>query len=96
MFQVLIFSQFKKMLSTLEDYLDGAGYPHERIDGDTGLEARQAAIDRFNADGAGFVFLLSTRAGGMGITLTAADTAIIYDSDWNPQADLQAGGARKP
>ena len=54
------------------------------------LSLAQAAIDRFNTPGTGFAFLLSTRAGGMGITLTAADTAVIYDSDWNPQADLQA------
>ena len=48
---MLIFSQFKKMLSTLEDFLDDGGYPHERIDGDTAMEDRQAAIDRFNTDG---------------------------------------------
>ncbi|KAL6771482.1 hypothetical protein ACKKBG_A26555 [Auxenochlorella protothecoides x Auxenochlorella symbiontica] len=89
--KVLIFSQFKIMLDVLEDYLDGEGWPHERIDGSTPSRDRQAAIDRFSAEGSdGFVFLLSTRAGGQGITLTAADTCIIYDSDWNPQNDLQA------
>ena len=66
-------------------------YPTERIDGNvTGL-SRQAAIDRFSdPKNDSFVFLLCTRAGGVGINLTAADTVIIFDSDWNPQNDLQA------
>ncbi|KAL4423047.1 hypothetical protein ABPG77_002081 [Micractinium sp. CCAP 211/92] len=89
--KVLIFSQFKIMLDVLEDYLRLAGHATERIDGSTAARDRQAAIDRFSREGSdGFVFLLSTRAGGQGITLTAADTCIIYDSDWNPQNDLQA------
>jgi len=89
--KVLIFSQFKLVLDLLEELCDGAGWPAERLDGDTKAAERQAGIDRFNdAAGGGFVYLLSTRAGGMGITLTAADTAVIFDSDWNPQADLQA------
>ena len=88
--KVLVFSQFAIVLDILSDYLDLMGYEHERLDGSTSQAARQAGIDRFNTPGKGFVYLLSTRAGGMGITLTAADTAIIYDSDWNPQNDLQA------
>ena len=88
--KVLIFSQFTIVLDLLEDYLHEMSYEFERLDGSTGQAERQAGIDRFNRDGSGFVYLLSTRAGGMGITLTAADTAIIYDSDWNPQNDLQA------
>ncbi|KAK9833308.1 hypothetical protein WJX81_005199 [Elliptochloris bilobata] len=89
--KVLIFSQFTRMLDILEDYLAVAQYPCERIDGSVGLRERQAAIDRYSKEGSdGFAFLLSTRAGGQGITLTAADTVIIYDSDWNPQNDLQA------
>ena len=88
--KVLIFSQFAIVLNILSDYLDLMGYEHERLDGSTSQADRQAGIDRFNTDGQGFVYLLSTRAGGMGITLTAADTAVIYDSDWNPQNDLQA------
>jgi chromodomain-helicase-DNA-binding protein 7 len=88
--KVLIFSQFTIVLDLLEDYLHEMSYEFERLDGSTSQAERQAGIDRFNTDGKGFVYLLSTRAGGMGITLTAADTAVIYDSDWNPQNDLQA------
>ncbi|MEW5309106.1 MAG: hypothetical protein WDW38_001015 [Sanguina aurantia] len=90
--RVLIFSQFKIMLDQLENFLAASGYPSERIDGSTGTRERQQSIDKFSngTDEECFVFLLSTRPGGMGITLTAADTCIIYDSDWNPQNDLQA------
>ncbi|XP_063233226.1 chromodomain-helicase-DNA-binding protein Mi-2 homolog isoform X2 [Bacillus rossius redtenbacheri] len=89
--RVLIFSQMTKMLDILEDYLDGEGYKYERIDGNITGSVRQEAIDRFNAPGAQqFVFLLSTRAGGLGINLATADTVIIYDSDWNPHNDIQA------
>ncbi|KAL2651736.1 hypothetical protein R1flu_019864 [Riccia fluitans] len=89
--RVLIFSQFTMMLDLLEDYLVYKGYTYERIDGKIRGSERQAAIDRYSAKESNiFVFLLSTRAGGLGITLTAADTCIIYDSDWNPQNDLQA------
>uniref|UniRef100_A0A146KVC0 Chromodomain-helicase-DNA-binding protein Mi-2 n=2 Tax=Lygus hesperus TaxID=30085 RepID=A0A146KVC0_LYGHE len=89
--RVLIFSQMTKMLDILEDYLDGEGYKYERIDGSITGSLRQEAIDRFNAPGAPqFVFLLSTRAGGLGINLATADTVIIYDSDWNPHNDIQA------
>jgi SNF2 family DNA or RNA helicase len=87
--KVLIFSQFVIMLDVLEEYLRLAGHAFERIDGNTAMRDRQAAIDRFSWPGAPpdeqFVFLLSTKAGGQGITLTAADTCVIYDSDWNPQ-----------
>lgn len=88
--KVLIFSQMVRVLDIIEDYLVLKGYPNERIDGSKSDKERQAAIDRFNADGNAFVFLLSTRAGGVGINLTSADTVIIYDSDWNPQNDIQA------
>ncbi|XP_050544780.1 chromodomain-helicase-DNA-binding protein Mi-2 homolog isoform X2 [Daktulosphaira vitifoliae] len=89
--RVLIFSQMTKMLDILEDYLEGEGYKYERIDGSITGNQRQEAIDRFNAPGAQqFVFLLSTRAGGLGINLATADTVIIYDSDWNPHNDIQA------
>ena len=68
-----------------------SSYTYERIDGRVRGNLRQAAIDRFcKPDSDRFVFLLCTRAGGLGINLTAADTCIIYDSDWNPQQDLQA------
>ncbi|ORZ34456.1 SNF2 family N-terminal domain-domain-containing protein, partial [Catenaria anguillulae PL171] len=89
--KVLIFSQMTKCLDILAEYLRGRQYLYERIDGNIRGPERQAAIDRFSAPGSeSFVFLLCTRAGGVGINLTAADTCIIYDSDWNPQNDLQA------
>uniref|UniRef100_A0A452TLB2 Chromodomain-helicase-DNA-binding protein 4 n=1 Tax=Ursus maritimus TaxID=29073 RepID=A0A452TLB2_URSMA len=89
--RVLIFSQMTKMLDLLEDFLEHEGYKYERIDGGITGNMRQEAIDRFNAPGAQqFCFLLSTRAGGLGINLATADTVIIYDSDWNPHNDIQA------
>lgn len=89
--RVLIFSQMVRCLDILEDYLCQKRYPFERIDGRVRGNLRQAAIDRFSKpDSDRFVFLLCTRAGGLGINLTAADTVIIFDSDWNPQNDLQA------
>jgi SNF2 family DNA or RNA helicase len=90
--KLLIFSQFTRMLDLLEDYLHLARLPCERLDGSVAGPARQASIDRFQRGGAeqAFVFLLSTRAGGVGINLTAADTVVIFDSDWNPQNDVQA------
>lgn len=72
-------------------------YTYERIDGRVRGNLRQAAIDRFcKPDSDRFVFLLCTRAGGLGINLTAADTCIIFDSDWNPQNDLQVMGRAGP
>uniref|UniRef100_A0A673BGR5 Chromodomain helicase DNA binding protein 4a n=1 Tax=Sphaeramia orbicularis TaxID=375764 RepID=A0A673BGR5_9TELE len=89
--RVLVFSQMTKMLDLLEDFLENEGYKYERIDGGVTGNMRQEAIDRFNAPGAPqFAFLLSTRAGGLGINLASADTVIIYDSDWNPHNDIQA------
>ena len=87
----MIFSQMTLMLDLLEDFLEHEGYKYERIDGSITGTIRQDAIDRFNAiDAQQFVFLLSTRAGGLGINLATADTVIIYDSDWNPHNDIQA------
>jgi chromodomain-helicase-DNA-binding protein 7 len=89
--RVLIFSQMVRCLDILEDYVTNKHYPYERIDGRVRGSDRQQAIDRFSKPGSDrFVFLLCTRAGGLGINLTAADTVIIFDSDWNPQNDLQA------
>uniref|UniRef100_A0ACD5VY14 Uncharacterized protein n=1 Tax=Avena sativa TaxID=4498 RepID=A0ACD5VY14_AVESA len=89
--RVLIFSQMTRLLDILEDYLMYRGYQYCRIDGNTGGEDRDASIDAFNKPGSEkFVFLLSTRAGGLGINLATADVVVLYDSDWNPQADLQA------
>jgi SNF2 family DNA or RNA helicase len=87
--KVLIFSQMVRVLDLLEDYLQHKGYSFERLDGSIRGNDRQAAIDRFCKPGSEkFIFLLSTRAGGLGINLTAADTVIIFDSDWNPQVSL--------
>ncbi|CAN6682573.1 unnamed protein product [Malus baccata var. baccata] len=89
--RVLIYSQFQHMLDLLEDYCTFKKWQYERIDGKVGGAERQIRIDRFNAKSSSrFCFLLSTRAGGLGINLATADTVIIYDSDWNPHADLQA------
>ncbi|KAJ9134013.1 Chromatin remodeling factor 6-1 [Pleurostoma richardsiae] len=89
--RVLIFSQMVKMLDILGDYLRIRGYQFQRLDGTIPAGPRRMAINHFNAeDSDDFCFLLSTRAGGLGINLMTADTVIIYDSDWNPQADLQA------
>ncbi len=89
--RVLIFSQMTRLLDILEDYLMYRSYQYCRIDGSTDGAVREDHIDAFNREGSEkFCFLLSTRAGGLGINLATADTVIIYDSDWNPQMDLQA------
>ncbi|KIX05730.1 uncharacterized protein Z518_03702 [Rhinocladiella mackenziei CBS 650.93] len=89
--KVLIFSQFKTTLDILETYaVDLRGWKVCRIDGSVAQEDRYAQITKFNTDKSYNLFLLSTRAGGQGINLTAADTVILFDSDWNPQQDLQA------
>lgn len=89
--RVLIFSQMVKMLNILSEYMSLRGYQYQRLDGNIAAGARRLAIDHFNApDSNDFCFLLSTRAGGLGINLMTADTVILFDSDWNPQADLQA------
>ncbi|EDK37807.2 hypothetical protein PGUG_01905 [Meyerozyma guilliermondii ATCC 6260] len=88
--KLLIFSQFTKMLDLLHDWLDFKNIGFCRLDGSTSHEDRDTQIDQFNTDKSKKVFLLSTRAGGLGINLTAADTVVIFDNDWNPQVDLQA------
>ena len=91
--KVLIFSQMKRMLDILDYYLAEKGEDPCRLDGSVKLQERQENMRRFNADSNLWLFLLTTRAGGLGINLTAADTVIIYDSDWNPQQDFQARGS---
>jgi chromodomain-helicase-DNA-binding protein 1 len=89
--RVLIFSQMVKMLDLLAEYMEYRGFTFQRLDGTIAAGPRRLAIDHFNApDSNDFAFILSTRAGGLGINLMTADTVILFDSDWNPQADLQA------
>ncbi|KAK7591268.1 hypothetical protein V9T40_002881 [Parthenolecanium corni] len=89
--RVLLFCQMTRMLDILEDYFFWRGYRYCRLDGGTSHEDRQRQIDEFNAPNSDkFIFILSTRAGGLGINLATADVVVIYDSDWNPQMDLQA------
>ncbi|XP_076819588.1 lymphocyte-specific helicase-like [Clavelina lepadiformis] len=88
--KVLLFSQMTRLLDILEDYCSYKDFTYSRLDGSTKCDDRERNINKFNSDKNQFLFLLSTRAGGLGINLTAADTVIIYDSDWNPQNDLQA------
>ncbi|KAF2077677.1 hypothetical protein CYY_000993 [Polysphondylium violaceum] len=88
--RVLVYSQFTKMMNILEDFMIYRKYKYRRLDGSSKLEDRRDLVDDYQTDNSIFVFLLSTRACGMGINLTAADTVIFYDSDWNPTADEQA------
>ncbi len=88
--KILVFSQMVKMLDLISEYCEFREYPYERLDGRVRGSDRQKSIDRFNKEAQAFLFLLSTRAGGVGINLTAADICIIFDSDWNPQNDVQA------
>ena len=89
--RVLIFSQMSRVLDIMEDYSVMRDYKYCRIDGSTAHEDRIQAIDDYNKEGSDkFLFLLTTRAGGLGINLTSADIVVLFDSDWNPQADLQA------
>ncbi|PRP88099.1 helicase-like protein [Planoprotostelium fungivorum] len=88
--RVLIFSQMTRVLDIIEAYCDMKGHGYRRIDGVTPQQEREESMKDFYKDEELFVFLLSTRAGGLGINLTCADTVIFYDNDWNPQMDLQA------
>merc|ERR1711871_1174432 len=89
--RVLIFSQFTSMLNILEEYCDSRNHTYVRLDGETNRVQRRLDVRRYNAPNSPiFVFLISTRAGGLGLNLATSDTVILYDSDWNPQVDLQA------
>jgi len=89
--RVLLFTQMTRILDIMEDYMHMRGFQYCRIDGNTSYEDREERIDSYNKPNSEkFIFLLSTRAGGLGINLQTADIVILYDSDWNPQADLQA------
>ncbi|KAL0107362.1 hypothetical protein PUN28_015725 [Cardiocondyla obscurior] len=88
--RVLIFSQFTMVLDVLEEYLSIRGHTFFRLDGNTPVPERQTLINEYTHDPNIFIFLLSTKAGGLGINLTAADTVIIHDIDFNPYNDKQA------
>jgi DNA helicase INO80 len=88
--RVLLYFQMTRMIDLMEEYLTYRNYKYCRLDGSTKLEDRRDTVADFQSDRSIFVFLLSTRAGGLGINLTSADTVIFYDSDWNPTIDSQA------
>ncbi|KAF5465666.1 hypothetical protein F2P56_015648 [Juglans regia] len=89
--RVLLFSQMTRLLDIVQIYLQLHDYKYLRLDGNTKTEYRGALVDQFNApDSPFFMFLLSTRAGGLGLNLQTADTVILFDIDWNPQNDQQA------
>ncbi|KQK08524.1 protein PHOTOPERIOD-INDEPENDENT EARLY FLOWERING 1 isoform X1 [Brachypodium distachyon] len=88
--RALIFTQMTKMLDTLEEFINLYGYTYLRLDGSTQPEERQTLMQRFNTNPKFFLFILSTRSGGVGVNLVGADTVIFYDSDWNPAMDQQA------
>ncbi|KAJ9558022.1 hypothetical protein OSB04_012636 [Centaurea solstitialis] len=100
--RVLLFAQMTHTLDVLQDYMELRKYPYERLDGSIRAEERFAAIRSFSKQSvirssnseashdSAFVFMISTRAGGVGLNLVAADTVIFYEQDWNPQVDKQA------
>jgi ATP-dependent helicase STH1/SNF2 len=88
---VLIFFQMTEIMTIIADFFDYRGWKYCRLDGSTKAEDRQTLLSTFNDPQSPYqVFILSTRAGGLGLNLQSADTVIIYDTDWNPHADLQA------
>lgn len=88
--RVLLFTQSRAMILILEEFLRQQNYTYLKMDGSTSVSSRQPLIDKFNRDPSYFVFLLTTRVGGLGVNLTGADRVIIYDPDWNPATDTQA------
>ncbi|KAG9392604.1 Helicase SRCAP [Carpediemonas membranifera] len=88
--RVIIFTQMTKMLDVLEPFLSLHSYPYLRLDGGMNPKDRLQTVELFNSNPKYFVFISTTRAGGVGINLTGADTVVFYDSDWNPQMDAQA------
>ena len=85
--RVLLYFQMTRMIDLMEEYLTYRNYKYCRLDGSTKLEDRRDTVHDFQTRPDIFIFLLSTRAGGLGINLTSADTVIFYDSDWNPTID---------
>lgn len=88
--RVLLFSQTRQMLGILESFVASEGYAYMRMDGTTNVKSRQPMVAKFNSDKSVFLFLLTTKVGGLGINLTGANRVVIFDPDWNPSTDLQA------
>ncbi|KAG0204914.1 hypothetical protein BGX28_003293 [Mortierella sp. GBA30] len=88
--RVLLFSQTRTMLDILEKFIKSEGYVYRRMDGTTPIQHRMGLVDEFNARSDIYVFLLTTKVGGLGVNLTGADRVIIFDPDWNPSTDVQA------
>ncbi|GFU83339.1 DNA excision repair protein ERCC-6 [Trichonephila clavipes] len=88
--RVLLFTQSKQMLEIFEIFVKSKNYKYMKMDGTTSISSRQPAVTKFNLDPSIFVFLLTTRVGGLGVNLTGANRIIIYDPDWNPSTDAQA------
>ncbi|KAG9275341.1 DNA excision repair protein ERCC-6 [Astyanax mexicanus] len=88
--RVLLFTQSRQMLEILEVFVRGNGYSFLKMDGTTTIASRQPLIARYNENKDIFVFLLTTKVGGLGVNLTGANRVIIYDPDWNPSTDTQA------
>uniref|UniRef100_A0A5B6YVW0 Protein CHROMATIN REMODELING 8 n=1 Tax=Davidia involucrata TaxID=16924 RepID=A0A5B6YVW0_DAVIN len=88
--RVLLFSQTQQMLDILENFLIAGGYNYRRLDGLTPIKQRMALIDEFNNTDDVFIFILTTKVGGLGTNLTGANRVIIFDPDWNPSTDMQA------
>merc|ERR1719323_2440708 len=87
--RVLLFSQSQMMLTIIEKYVKEHGYKYLRLDGNTPIASRQKMINDFNT-GDHFVFILTTKVGGLGVNLTGANRVVIFDPDWNPSTDTQA------
>ena len=89
--RVLLFSQFTSMLDILEQYVISQGWLYKRLDGSTNRIIRELDVRDFNKpESPIFLYLISTKAGGLGINLATANTVVLFDSDWNPQNDAQA------
>jgi len=88
--RVLIYCQMTKMIDIMEDYMHYRGYQYLRLDGSSKISDRRDMVQDFQTRDDIFIFILSTRAGGLGINLTSADTVIFYECDWNPTMDQQA------
>jgi len=87
--RVLLFTQTQQMLDIFENFLNSCGYNYRRMDGSTPIKLRMSIIDEFNNSGDIFIFILTTKVGGLGTNLTGANRVIIFDPDWNPSTDMQ-------